>query len=89
MLCSFIACTKFSSPCFSNKNSTLSLPINLLASETLISFLEFSSDTIIPVTGPVRQDDTVPKKELIIEPTPHATVNGLMWVLCPADLRIA
>ena len=43
----------------------------------------------MPVTGPVRQDDTVPKKELIIDPIPQATVKGLIRVWWPADFRIA
>ena len=29
------------------------------------------------------------KKEFIIEPIPHAIVNGLMYVLCPADFKMA
>ena len=62
------------------RNSTLSCPSNLFASETFKLFLLFSSDVIMPVTGPVRQDDTVPKKELIIDPIPQATVKGLIRV---------
>ena len=32
----------------------------------------------MPVTGPVKQVDTVPKKELIIDPNPQATVYGFI-----------
>lgn len=43
----------------------------------------------MPVTGPVRHDETVPKKEFMIEPKPHAIVNGLRNVLWPAVFKIA